>query len=651
MIKNYFKTAWRNLVKNKMHSFINIAGLSVGMTVAILIGLWINDELSFNKNFQNYNHLGQIWQFVNFTGEKASYGVVPVPLSVEIRNKYPEVKAVSMSVERKPVLSAGEKKFAESGNYVEPVFTDMLSLKMIAGSRDGLKDMTSILLCGTVAKSLFGADDPINKLIKIDNKLSVKVSGVYEDFPENSTFRETHFLASWNFLVANDDYVKSASTQWDENSYQAYVQLNEGADFKSVSAKVKDSRMKRSEPPPYKPEFFIFPMSRWHLYSDFKNGVNTGGLIQFVWLFGITGIFVLLLACINFMNLSTARSEKRAREVGIRKAIGSVRSQLIFQFLCESLLVALFAFVFALLLAQLVLPFFNAVSDKQMKILWLNPLFWGIGIGFSLLAGLIAGSYPALYLSSFNAVKVLKGTFRAGRFATIPRKVLVVLQFSVSVTLIIGTIIVFRQVQFAKNLPIGYSRAGMIEVSMSTPELSDHYNVLRDELLNTGAVYDMSESSGSVTVQYGGTTNISWTRKPPEAHPLIMGNKVTYDYGRTIGWQLLQGRDFSRAFATDSTAIILNEAAVETMNFKNPVGEQVKLGGIAYNVVGVVRNMIKENPFAPVNPSFFIIEYRGVNTINIKLSPQLSTSQALAKVETVFRKINPSSPFVYNFVD
>jgi putative ABC transport system permease protein len=651
MIKNYFTTAWRNLVKNKMHSFINIAGLSVGMAVAILIGLWINDELSFNKSFKNYNNIGQLWQFVNFTGEKASYGVVPIPLSDEIRRKYPEFKAVSVSVERKVIFAAGEKKFSENGNYVQPVFTDMLSLKMIAGNRDGLKDMNSVLLSGTLAKNLFGTEDAINKLVKLNNKETVKVAGVYEDFPENSTFRDTYFLGAWDFVVATDDYAKKASTQWDENSYQAFVQLKDGVDFKSISAKIKDSRMKRPEPPPYKPEFFVFPMSRWHLYSDFKNGVNTGGLIQYVWLFGITGIFVLLLACINFMNLSTARSEKRAREVGIRKAIGSVRSQLILQFLSESVLVALFAFFFSLILAQVVLPFFNSVSDKHMNIMWTSPVFWLAGIGFSLLTGLIAGSYPSLYLSSFDPVKVLKGTFRAGRFAAMPRKVLVVLQFSVSVTLIIGTTIVFRQVQFAKNLPIGYNRAGMIELGINTPELSNNYNVLRDELMRSGGVYDMSESSGSVTVQYGGTTNISWREKPPEAHPLLMSNNVTIDYGRTVGWQVKEGRDFSRTFATDSAAMILNEAAVQTMGFKNPVGEQVKLGSNSFNVIGVIHNMIKENPFAPVSPSFFILNYGGVNTINIKLTPQLSTRDALTKVEKVFKKFNPASLFVYNFVD
>ena len=652
MLKNYFKTAWRNFVKNKMHSFINIAGLSVGMAVAVLIGLWIHDELSFDKNFKNYDRLGQLWQYVSFTSEKSSYGVVPIPLADEIRSKYPEFEAVSACAEKKPILSAGEKKFSELGSYVQPVFPEMLSLKMLAGNRSGLKDINSILLSGTVAKNLFpeGSESAIGKLVSLDNKTSVKVAGVYEDFPENSSFHDTRFLASWDLLVSIDPYAKQASQQWDENSFQVYAQLKEGADFAKVSAKIKDSRMKRENPPKYKPEFFVFPMSRWHLYHDFKNGANTGGSITFVWLFGTTGFFVLLLACINFMNLSTARSEKRAKEVGIRKAIGSVRNQLVLQFLSESLLMAFFAFIFSLLLAQLALPIFNTLADKHIRIDWTNPLFWLEGIGFSIFAGLIAGSYPALYLSSFNPTKVLKGTFKAGRFAAVPRKVLVVLQFSISVTLIIGTLVVFRQVQYAKNRSVGYNRDKMIELNM-VAGITDHYNAFRSDMLASGAVSDMSESSGSVTVQYGGTTDISWRGKTDDMRPLVMGNSITHDYGRTIGWEIKEGRDFSRDFPNDSASIILNEAAAKLMGFQQPLNEFVKTHGKEYKVIAVVKDLIKEDPFKPVNPSFYTVDYRGVNTVNIRLSKHQNTSEALAKVETVFKKYSPASPFVYNFVD
>jgi putative ABC transport system permease protein len=652
MIRNFVKIAWRNLFGNKVNSFINIIGLSVGMAVAILLGLWIYDELSFNKSIANYSRIGQIWQFVQFTSEKSSYNDLPIPLAQELRAKYPGFKFVSLSVKDKLMLVSGEKQLAESGNYVEPDFTKMMSLKMVAGNRDGLNDINSILLSQSLAKSLFGVNNPINKIIKINNKENVKVTGVYEDFPNNTEFKDVSFLAPWSFYEADQKWVSDSKYAWDNNSWQIYAQLNDGVNFRTVSSRIKDIRMKKDNPPGYKPEFFIFPMSRWHLYGEFQNGVNTGGLITFVWLFGIIGAFVLLLACINFMNLSTARSEKRAREVGIRKVMGSYRRQLIIQFLSESLLVTLFAFVFSLVLAVLILPFFNQVSGKQMTILWSNPLFWTIGFGFSFLTGLIAGSYPALYLSSFRPIKVLKGTFRVGRFAAIPRQVLVVLQFTISVTLIIGTIVVFRQIQFAKNRPMGYSKNGLIEIKMSTPQLYGHYESLRTDILNTEVVSEICESSGSITGQSGGTTDTWWQGKDPNSRPLIMTNSITHDYGKAVGWHLAQGRDFSRNFLSDSSSIILNEAAVKLIGFKSPVGETIKWHGKSFTVIGIVKDMVRESPFSPVKPSVFALDdINGINNILIRLSPMVSTSEALAKVENVFKRYDPSSPFDYTFVD
>lgn len=661
MLRNYLTIAVRNLVKNRVYSFINILGLASGMAVAILIGLWVYDELSFNRQFKQYHRLAKLWQFVKFDVEKAAYDVMPIPLAQELRSKYPDFESVGLSVTRNVILAAGERKLLKTGNYIEPDFINMLSLNVVAGTPFGANDINAILLSASLANVLFGTEDPINKLIKLDNKQTVKVAGVYEDFPSNSTFNDVTFLVPWKFFAANDEGAKRDQNEWDSNSYQIYAQLKPGADFDQVSAKIKDIRMKRDNPPGYKPEFLLHPMTKWHLYSDFKDGVNTGGLITFVWLFGSIGIIVLLLACINFMNLSTARSEKRAREVGIRKAVGSVRSQLISQFFSESLLMALLAFMLAMVFVQLTLPFFNQVAEKKMTILWSNPWFWIAGIGFSLLTGLIAGSYPALYLSSFQPVKVLKGTFRANRFAAIPRRVLVGFQFTVSVTLIIGTVIVFRQIEHAKDRPVGYSRSGLIEIGMNTPDLYEHYTALRNDLLNTGAVTGMSESSNSVTVQYGGTTDISWKGKKHGSRPLVMSNYVTHDFGKTVGWQVKEGRDFSRDFTTDSSTMIVNEAAVNLMGFRNrnrtggpagsPIGEIIRQSGKDYTVIGVIKDMVKEDPFKPVNPSFFAMSYRNVNTINLRLAPQLSATEALAKVEQVFKSYSPDAPFDYKFVD
>ncbi|WP_020598871.1 ABC transporter permease [Spirosoma panaciterrae] len=653
MLRNYLKIAFRNLAKNQVYSFINIFGLASGMAVAMLIGLWLYDELSFNRQFKKHDRLAMLWQFVKFDVEKTAYDVMPIPLAQELRSNYPDFELVALSKSRDVIVAAGERKLLKTGNYVEPEFMDMLSLNVVSGTQFGKNDVNTILLSKSLAQALFDGQNPLNKLIKLDNKQTVKVAGVYADFPANSTFDDVMFLVPWKFYAANDENAKLDRDQWDSNSYQIFVQIKPDADFGAVSAKIKDIRMKRDNPPGYKPEFYLHPMSQWHLYSDFKDGVNTGGLITFVWLFGSIGVIVLLLACINFMNLSTARSEKRAKEVGIRKAIGSLRSQLISQFFSESLLMAFLAFAVSILFVQFTLPFFNQVAEKQMVILWQNPIFWLAGLGFSLLTGLIAGSYPALYLSSFQPVKVLKGIMRTSRSATIPRRVLVGFQFTVSVTLIIGTIIVFRQIEHAKDRPVGYSRSGLIEIGMNAPELYRHYTALRNDLLNTGAVADMSESSNPITFQAGGTTDISWRGKKPGSKPLVMTNYVTHDYGKTVGWQIKEGRDFSRAYSTDTASIILNEAAVRLMGFKNPIGEFVRRGSPnrQFKVVGVIRDMIKEDPFRPVSPSFFVVEYGNVNTINIRLAPQLSTPEALAKVEQVFKRYSPDSPFDYKFAD
>lgn len=652
MFRNYIKIAFRNLLRNKVSSFINIGGLAVGMAVAMLIGLWIWDEVSFDKNFKNYNRIAQLWQFVTFDVEKVPYNVMPIPLAEELRSKYPDFQAVSLSSNTiSTVLTFEDKAFSKAGNFVEPIFTELFSLEMRAGTRHGLQEMHAILLSESMAKTLFGADNPMNKIIKLGNKENVKIAGVYKDFPSNSSFREVFFLASWDLFIAMNENVKNDKNQWDSNNYQIFAQLKEGVDFAQVSAKIKDIRMKEENPPPYKPEFFLHPMQKWHLYASFKNGVNDGGFITFVWLFGIIGSFVLLLACINFMNLSTARSEKRAKEVGIRKAIGSARGQLIYQFFSESLLVVAFAFILSLVLVELMLPFFNGVADKTMRLPWLNPWFWLIGLGFSLLTGLIAGSYPALYLSSFQPVKVLKGTFRVGRLAVIPRKVLVVFQFTVSITLIIGTIIVFRQVEFAKNRPVGYSRNGLVEIYMNTPEFSGHYDALHNDLLNTGAVQAVSQSFGSITADYGGVTNLSWKGKAPGTAPLLMSNEITHDYGKTVGWNIIKGRDFSRDFATDSTAMILNEAATALMGLKNPVGEIVRFGSQEYTVIGVIKDIIKSSPFEPIHPTFFTINLNNVNVLNVKLSSQVGVREALQKIENTIKKYAPTAPFEYRFVD
>jgi putative ABC transport system permease protein len=660
MIRNYLKIAWRNLIKNKASSFINIGGLAVGMAVAMLIGLWIWDELTFDKYHQNYDRIAQVMQNKTFNGAVSTGVATSLPVEAELRKSYGgDFKHIALAFwTNNHILAVGERKIAYPGTFVGAEAPELFSLRMLKGTRGGLKGPSSILISQSVAKALFGDADPIGKTIKMDAKSNFNISGVYEDLPRSTTIHDLAFMAPWDYFLTSQDWLKRAVTDWGEDSFQLYVQVANQADMAKLSEKIKDIKLKNGGPEEakFKPELFLQPMSKWHLYSEFKNGVNTGGTIQYVWLFGIIGIFVLLLACINFMNLSTARSEKRAKEVGIRKAVGSVRAQLIGQFLCESFLIAGMAFIVSLLLVWFVLPWFNDVANKQVSILWDNPLFWIGGVGFTLFTGLIAGSYPALYLSSFNPVKVLKGTFKAGRFAATPRKVLVVLQFTVSVILIIGTVVVFRQIQFAKNRPIGYSRAGLLDIGIVNNELDGRFYSLRADLLKSGAIAEMTESSSPTTAIHNGRSDVNWQGKDPAMAVDFANIRVTTEYGKTVGWHFKEGRDFSGALITDSSAVILNQAAVKYMGLKNPVGETIQFGrqfgggDKNYKVIGVIDDMVMTSPYEPAKQTIFYIG-RSVDAIIIKINPYMSAHEAINKIAAVFKTYLPSVPFSYGFVD
>ncbi len=655
MFQNYLKSALRNMLVNKTHSFINIAGLSVGMAVVILIGLWIWDELSFDRYHTNYDRIAKVRQHVPVNGVVETWKNVPYPLADELRNHYGDnfKYIVRSSNSAGHILTTTTKQFNKHGVFFEPEAPYMLSLNMLKGSRAGLQDPSSILLSASLARIYFGDTDPMNQVMHIDNKTEVKVTGVYEDLPANSTFANITFIAPFQLYVNNSSWIQRAEQNWNSNSVQIYVQLADKADIKSITAGIKDITLNKVKDidTRYKPALFLDPMHDWHLYQEFENGVNVGGRIQYVWLFGIIGIFVLILACINFMNLSTARSQKRAREVGVRKAIGSGRKHLIWQFFCESLLVVTFAFGCALVIVQISLPFFNEIAVKKMTVLWGNTFFWVAGIGFTALTGLIAGSYPALYLSSFKPVKVLKGALQPGRFAALPRKVLVVVQFTVSVTLIICTIIVFRQIQFAKNRAPGYNRNGLIVLPMQGTSIPEHFETVSDELLQTGAVTAMASSESTATDVWGSDGGFNWKGKDPSLAVDFPNTGVSFDYGKTVSWQFVEGRDFSRAFPSDSTAFVINEAAVRFMGLKKPVGETIELNNRFYTVIGIIKDVITESPYEPVRPSVYCMN-RGNNNFAIaRLNPSISTGKALSIIESVFHKYSPATPFDYKFAD
>ncbi|MEZ4900864.1 MAG: FtsX-like permease family protein [Spirosomataceae bacterium] len=653
MLQNYLKIAFRNLAKNKVYSFINIGGLAVGMAVAMLIGLWIYDELSFDTYHKNYDKIAQVMQNANYNGKVESQISNPALMGPEIREKYGSnfKYVVQSSWQGTYVLALGDNFISEEGMFFEPDAPAMLSLKMLKGTYQGLKDPYSIMLSESVAKSLFGDKNPLDQTIKVNRRFDVKITGVYEDLPYNTSFRELKVIMPWSLWLIDNPWAKTMTDPWGSNFSQTFVQVADKVSIEDASKRIKNVKLDNvgKEETKYKWEVFLHPMSKWQLYQEFKNGVNTGGQIKYVWMFGIIGIFVLILACINFMNLATARSEKRAKEVGIRKAIGSERTQLVNQFFTESYLVVFFAFILAILFVLLLLPIFNEVADKKIELPWATLPFWLINLAFIAITGLLSGLYPAFYLSSFQPLKVLKGTFRVGKWAAIPRKTLVVIQFTVSVILIIGTIIVYQQIQHAKDRPIGYERNGLINMGVDK-EIQEHFEAFSAELKSVGAIEEIAASNSPLTGVWNTNGGFDWEGKDPNLAVDFPNSRVTMDWGKTVGWKIKKGRDFSPDFATDSSAFIINEAMEKFLGFKEPIGKTLKWNGEPFTIIAVVGDIMAESPFNPVRPSLYHLGEEVYNMV-LKLNASKSASQSVALVEKVWKKYVPNVPFSYEFVD
>ena len=660
MYKSYFKIGWRNLLNNSGYSMINIGGLALGMAVALMIGLWIYDEVHFNNYHQNHGKIASVLRNGTLNGETFTSKYQPIPLAEELRTRYATTFKTVTTVwpAGNHILSDAAKNLTFTGHFMDPSGVRMLGLNILDGSISGLDDPHSVLLSASAARNFFGDTSAIDKVLKIDTNMEVKVVGVYEDLPHNSSFHGIHFFAPWELVVSVNDWMKYQG--FGSNVLEVYAEIADGVTFEVASERIKDVILKNVQDDEkyvaVNPQLFLHPMDDWHLRSEWKNGKNAGGRIQIVWLFGIVGVFVLMLACINFMNLSTARSEKRAKEVGIRKSMGSFRTQLMSQFFSESILVVTLAFIVAVGIFSASLDWFNELSGKAMSTPWANGYVWIGAAAFIIVTGLIAGSYPALYLSSFKAVSVLKGSTGIGKVAAVPRKILVVFQFAVSVTLIIGTLVIYDQIQFAKNRPAGYSKEGLVMIPMTTPEFGSKLTTLTNELKTSGVIESLAESSSPPTDIWNTNGGFEWRGKDPDFMAEFATMTVSAEYGRTVGWEFVEGRDFSADLATDSAAFVINEAAARLMGLENPIGEIVTWNSVyrskatSFRIIGVIRNMIMKSPYDAAKPAVYFLG-TDKNWINIRLNPAVSASTAISTMENVFRKIIPSTPFDYRFVD
>lgn len=646
MFKNYFKIAFRSLLRNKGFSASNILSLTMGIACTIFIFLWVQDELAYDKFHKNFNSVYQIIAHRNFNNQVFTDRNMVMPLAQELEKISPYVEHAVVATYRQPhIITYGDARLKKYGHTVSEHFFDIFSWKFILGNAaTALPDAYSIVLTQSAARSLFGEEDPIGKVVEMDNSYDSKVTAVVEDAPGNSTF-QFDFINSFNYT---GDSEKESMTNWGNSSWNVFVQLDQGASVEGLEKNINDIKYQHDPNDKKISTYFAFPMSRWHLYSDFKDGKNVGGMIQYIRLFSIIAFIILIIACVNFMNLATARSEKRAKEVGVRKTLGSAKKQLILQFILESIILSFIAFLFSVAAVFILLRAFNTLVDKHLVLDLSRPLYWVGALMIVIGTGVIAGSYPALYLSSFNPVRVLKGVFLPGKKAGLPRRVLVVGQFAISIILISATLIVSRQISHIKHRDIGYNPNNLIMIPV-TPETQNNFTAIKQELLSTGMVGGVTRASSPITDVWWKMGAPDWDGKPTGGNLIISGLATDVDFSKTMGIKIIEGKDFTGS-PSDSTSILLNKAAVEAMGLKNPIGMQMRTRR-NLTVIGVTDNVVMETPYKPVDPMMVVFNPNNAATISIRLSQPDQISEALKSIESIFTKYNPAYPFEYQFVD
>lgn len=626
---------------------MNIFGLSIGLAVTALILLWVNYEIGFNQFHEKKDRIYQVYNKYKVDGEIWTWNSTPKVMASVIKKDYPEVEAVTRYFyENTFLFSQGDKNIKSTGTIVDPSFLKIFSFPLVEGNMEtALEDVNALVVTETFAKKMFGNVPAVGQVVKMDNTDTFKVTGVLKDLPTNSDFN-FEYLIPWAYLKQKgyDD------ENWSNNSIATYVLLNEGTYYPAFSEKIKTLREAYDKNSPDMVTY-LYPYTRSHLYSEFENGVEVGGLIDIIRLFALIAIIVLVIACINFMNLSTARSEKRAKEVGVRKVVGARKKALVWQFLGESVLISFLAAVVALVTVVLVLPSFSALINVELSINWSSPWFWGATLSIILFTGVLAGSYPALYLSAFKPSAVLKGTFNKINTLITPRKVLVVIQFSVAIILITATIVVKQQISNVQDRKLGYSKDRLIYVQMEG-EIEKNYSSIKSELFDRNIASSVSKTHSPITESWSNSWDFEWPGKNLEDKTLMHRMPADDAIIKTMGLRLKEGRDLNlEKYPTDSTAAILNEAAVKLMGFENPLGQTIKDNGIDWHIIGVVEDFVFNSPFQKIEPMVIEGAKAWFNLIHIKFNSQKSTAENLAATEAIFKKYNPNYPFNYEFVD
>lgn len=649
MIKNYLKVAWRNLRKNSLYSVINIGGLAIGMTISFMLLIYVYNEFSFDRFNTNNNRLYHVLRNQPSNGEIMTSSATPIPLAPAMIKDFPEIDKIARTNWPYDMLVNYKNKGLKLTTMAaDPAFLDMFTYHFISGdSKTALADPSSIVLTESGAKAFFGDENPVGQVVKLVNQYPMKVTAVVKDNPRNSSFA-FNALISWQGLETMQSWLKTSG--WGNYSFQTYALLKPNASLSAVNAKL-NGIVAKYDPDNKENKIFLYPFVKGHLYGEFKNGKNVGGAIESVRLFLYLAIGILLIACINFMNLSTARSERRAREVGIRKAIGSSRMALIAQFIGESVLMAFISFLLSIALVRLLSGTFSNLININLHVPYDNVYAWLSALGVTIITGIIAGSYPALFLSSFKPVKVLKGQVISVKSVVTPRKILVVAQFTFAVALILVSIFIYKQINYIKDRPVGYDQRGLIEMPVDGA-LTKKFESFRRDLISAGAITDGALTGNSMSNNNSSSWGITWQGQLPGEDKLPIDQiAVTYHFINTYGLKLVEGRDFSEAYPADSAAIILNQAAVKLMRFKEPLGQLVKYQGKQCKVVGVVHNFVWGSPYDPVKPAIVGFIKDWIGSIGLRLNPAKSATASIGIIQNIYKRYNPEYPFEYKFID
>lgn len=620
-------------------------GLALGMACSLLIMLWLQDELKKDKFHTNGKRLYRVMENQFYSGETNTYPSTPGIFSEHVTKDIPEIEmATQMLWEETPLFTVGDRFEKEKGRYVNGDFLNMFTFGLEKGdARTALKRPDGVVISKKIADKYFPNQDPLGKTIRIDNKDDVMVTGVLKEITKESSLK-FDFLMSYERWLKTNDWAK----QWGNNGPRAYVMLNKNASLDKVQAKLKGYIKTKNKDSNV--EMFLQPYEDVYLYSNYKAGIQDGGRIDYVKMFSIIAVFILVIACINFMNLATARSIKRAKEVGVRKVVGAVRYSLIAQFLGESLIIAFISLIFAIFIVFLMLPAFNTLTDKQLDINFGDPLFLLILLGLTIITGIVAGSYPALFMSSLRPVVVLKGALKFKPSATFFRKGLVVFQFGLSIMLIIGMLVVYRQIDFIQSKNLGFDRENMLYTPLEG-DLSKNFTAFKQELMTMPGIKSVTCSQADPLQVGNSTQGVTWPGKDTTKIILFAQNPVSYDYLATMGIKLKDGRDFSPAYGTDSTNYIINEEAAKKMGMTNPVGKEMTMWGNKGTIVGLVKSFHINTLHESIPPLILNFQRGGYwGQIIVRTQPG-QTKEAIASMEAAYKKFNPRFPFSYKFTD